>query len=61
VAGAPGSPGCGSSCGPEHAFSDLDSGAYTIIATGYPPRAATVPLSGTGIDDHDIELAHVAE
>jgi hypothetical protein len=47
--------------GGAYAFSDLDSGAYTIIATGYPPRAATVPLSGTGIDDHDIELAHVAE
>ncbi|MEW2401713.1 MFS transporter [Streptomyces sp. NPDC046862] len=41
-----------------YAFSDLDSGAYTVIATGYPPQAAGVTVSGAGIDDHDIELAH---
>ncbi|MFF4506370.1 MFS transporter [Streptomyces sp. NPDC001401] len=41
-----------------YAFSDLDSGAYTVIATGYPPQAATVTVSGGGADDHDIELAH---
>ncbi|NUP81930.1 MAG: MFS transporter, partial [Nonomuraea sp.] len=44
-----------------YAFSDLDSGAYTVIATGYPPRAATVTISGGGTDDHDIELAHSGE
>ncbi|MBA2807664.1 MFS transporter [Streptomyces sp. KM273126] len=41
-----------------YAFSDLDSGAYTVIATGYPPQAAGVTLSGTDVEDHDIELVH---
>ncbi|MYS89523.1 MULTISPECIES: MFS transporter [Streptomyces] len=44
-----------------YAFSDLDTGAYTVIATGYPPQAASVTVSGTGVDDHDIELAHAGE
>ncbi|MEU6255216.1 MFS transporter [Streptomyces sp. NPDC047043] len=44
-----------------YAFSDLDSGAYTVIATGYPPRAATVSVSGGGVDEHDIELVHGGE
>ncbi|WP_406431880.1 MFS transporter [Streptomyces sp. NBC_00631] len=41
-----------------YAFSDLDSGQYTVIATGYPPHAAGVAVSGADIHDHDIELAH---
>ncbi|MCH5676022.1 MFS transporter [Streptomyces gilvus] len=44
-----------------YAFSDLDSGAYTVIATGYPPRAATVTVSGSDADEHDIELTHSPE
>ncbi|MDQ1047812.1 MFS transporter [Streptomyces sp. V4I2] len=44
-----------------YAFSDLDSGAYTVIATGYPPRAASVTIAGAGVDDHDIELIHAGE
>ncbi|GGS87849.1 MFS transporter [Streptomyces violaceus] len=44
-----------------YAFSDLDTGAYTVIATGYPPQAASVSVSGTDVDDHDIELAHGSE
>jgi MFS family permease len=44
-----------------YAFSDLDTGAYTVIATSYPPQAASVTVSGTGVDDHDIELAHASE
>ncbi|MEU0193167.1 MFS transporter [Streptomyces afghaniensis] len=44
-----------------YAFSDLDTGAYTVIATGYPPQAAPVTVPGTGVDDHDIELAHAGE
>ncbi|CAM5511531.1 Putative multidrug resistance protein MdtD [Streptomyces afghaniensis] len=44
-----------------YAFSDLDTGAYTVIATGYPPQAAPVKVPGTGVDDHDIELAHADE
>ncbi|MER6221847.1 MFS transporter [Streptomyces sp900105755] len=41
-----------------YAFSDLDSGPYTVVATGYPPHAAGVAVSGADIHDHDIELAH---
>jgi hypothetical protein len=41
-----------------YAFSDLDGGQYTVIASGYPPRAAGVTVNGDGADDHDIELAH---
>jgi hypothetical protein len=44
-----------------YAFSDLDTGAYTVIATGYPPRAAQLTVPGTGVDDHDIELAHTGD
>ncbi|MET9758581.1 MFS transporter [Streptomyces sp. NPDC006372] len=44
-----------------YAFSDLDTGAYMVIATGYPPQAASVAVSGAGADDHDIELAHAGE
>ncbi|MFK4100852.1 MFS transporter [Streptomyces sp. NPDC019531] len=44
-----------------YAFSDLDGGTYTVIATGYPPRAAAVTVSGGGVDEHDIELAHAGE
>ncbi|MFI6807563.1 MFS transporter [Streptomyces luteogriseus] len=44
-----------------YAFSDLDTGAYTVIATGYPPRAASLSVPGSGVDDHDIELAHAWE
>ncbi|MFV2172867.1 collagen binding domain-containing protein [Actinomadura sp. LOL_016] len=46
--------------GPDGAyvFSDLDGGAYTVIATGYPPKATAVTVSGGGLDDHDIDLAH---
>ncbi|MFI6033376.1 MFS transporter [Streptomyces sp. NPDC051315] len=43
-----------------YAFSDLDGGQYTVIATGYPPRAEGVSVSGD-IDGHDIELAHAAD
>ncbi|MER5427770.1 MFS transporter [Streptomyces sp. NPDC002588] len=41
-----------------YAFSDLDGGPYTVIATGYPPRAAGISLADGDVDDHDIELAH---
>ncbi|MFC8140334.1 collagen binding domain-containing protein [Streptomyces paradoxus] len=44
-----------------YAFSDLDTGAYTVIATGYPPQAAPLTVPGTGADDHDIDLVHAAE
>ncbi|CAL9506832.1 Putative multidrug resistance protein MdtD [Streptomyces sp. enrichment culture] len=44
-----------------YAFADLDGGEYTVIATGYPPVATTVTLTGGGADGHDIELAHPGE
>ncbi|MGW2226041.1 MFS transporter [Streptomyces formicae] len=44
-----------------YAFTDLDSGEYTVIATGYPPVATGLTVTGSGVDDHDIELAHPGE
>ncbi|KUM95101.1 transporter [Streptomyces cellostaticus] len=44
-----------------YAFTDLDGGDYTVIATGYPPVATALTVSGPGADGHDIELAHPGE
>ncbi|MFK4069578.1 MFS transporter [Streptomyces sp. NPDC029674] len=44
-----------------YAFTDLDSGEYTVIATGYPPVATGLTVAGSGVDGHDIELAHPGE
>ncbi|MFF3345693.1 MFS transporter [Streptomyces sp. NPDC002779] len=44
-----------------YAFTDLDGGDYTVIATGYPPVASALTVHGPGVDDHDIELAHPGE
>ncbi|MFF6998827.1 MFS transporter [Streptomyces sp. NPDC008313] len=44
-----------------YAFADLDGGEYTVIATGYPPVATALTVSGRGVDGHDIELAHPGE
>jgi EmrB/QacA subfamily drug resistance transporter len=44
-----------------YAFADLDGGEYTVIATGYPPKATALTVSGPGVDGHDIELAHPGE
>ncbi|MFE3635987.1 MFS transporter [Streptomyces sp. NPDC059168] len=44
-----------------YAFTDLDGGDYTVIATGYPPVATALSVNGTGVDGHDIELAHPGE
>ncbi|UUU32718.1 MFS transporter [Streptomyces sp. CA-210063] len=44
-----------------YAFSDLDGGEYTVIATGYPPVATALTVAGPGVDGHDIELAHPGE
>ncbi|MCX5102065.1 MULTISPECIES: MFS transporter [unclassified Streptomyces] len=44
-----------------YAFTDLDSGEYSVIATGYPPVASALTVSGRGADGHDIELAHPGE
>jgi EmrB/QacA subfamily drug resistance transporter len=44
-----------------YAFADLDGGEYTVIATGYPPVATALTVTGPGVDGHDIELAHPGE
>ncbi|MFJ3282406.1 MFS transporter [Streptomyces halstedii] len=44
-----------------YAFTDLDAGEYSLIATGYPPVAGSLTVTGGGIDGHDIELAHPGE
>ncbi|MFC7939671.1 MFS transporter [Streptomyces sp. NPDC057387] len=44
-----------------YAFTDLDAGEYTVIATGYPPVATALTVAGAGADGHDIELAHPGE
>ncbi|MFF8729939.1 MFS transporter [Streptomyces sp. NPDC015171] len=44
-----------------YAFTDLDGGEYTVIATGYPPVATALTVSGPGVDGHTIELAHPGE
>ncbi|MFJ6696847.1 MFS transporter [Streptomyces sp. NPDC091272] len=44
-----------------YAFTDLDAGEYTVIATGYPPMAGNLTVAGRGVDAHDIELAHPGE
>lgn len=44
-----------------YAFTDLDGGEYTVIATGYPPVATALMVTGPGVDGHDIELAHPGE
>ncbi|MFE1798598.1 MFS transporter [Streptomyces sp. NPDC059517] len=44
-----------------YAFADLDGGEYTVIATGYPPVATALTVSGGGVDGHDIKLAHPGE
>ncbi|MEU8563941.1 DHA2 family efflux MFS transporter permease subunit [Streptomyces cyaneofuscatus] len=44
-----------------YAFTDLDAGEYSVIATGYPPVAGGLTVTGTGVDGHDIELAHPGE
>ncbi|MGF0174860.1 MFS transporter [Streptomyces sp. Marseille-Q5077] len=44
-----------------YAFTDLDGGEYTVIATGYPPVATALTVTGRGADDHDIALAHPGE
>ncbi|MGC5034574.1 MFS transporter [Streptomyces sp. DT190] len=44
-----------------YAFTDLDGGEYTVIATGYPPVATSLTVTGPGTDAHDIELAHPGE
>ncbi|MFI0716268.1 MFS transporter [Streptomyces inhibens] len=41
-----------------YAFTDLDAGDYTVIASGYPPVATGLAVDARGIDGYDVELAH---
>ncbi|MFD9817170.1 MFS transporter [Streptomyces sp. NPDC059080] len=41
-----------------YAFTDLDAGDYTVIASGYPPVANGLQVDARGIDGYDVELAH---
>jgi EmrB/QacA subfamily drug resistance transporter len=42
----------------EYAFSDLPEGDYTVIASGYPPVASTLRVSGGEHGQHDVRLGH---
>ncbi|MFE1177446.1 MFS transporter [Streptomyces sp. NPDC058773] len=42
----------------EYVFTDLDSGEYTVIASGYPPVASPLRLEAAGQSEFDIELGH---
>ncbi|MET8679066.1 MFS transporter [Streptomyces sp. NPDC004647] len=44
-----------------YTFTDLDTGDYTLIVSGYPPVANPLPVTGRGVDRCDIELAHPGE
>ncbi|QKW07935.1 MFS transporter [Streptomyces sp. NA04227] len=41
-----------------YVFTDLDAGQYTVIATGYPPTATSLHVTGGDTAGHDIQLAH---
>ncbi|MFC9235789.1 MFS transporter [Streptomyces decoyicus] len=41
-----------------YAFTDLDAGDYTVIASGYPPVATGLVVDARGVDGYDVELAH---
>ncbi|GII55917.1 MFS transporter [Planotetraspora thailandica] len=42
----------------EYAFADLTDGQYTLIATGYPPAASALNLTGQGENEHDVWLGY---
>ncbi|MFH8404441.1 MFS transporter [Streptomyces sp. NPDC018019] len=44
-----------------YAFTDLDAGDYTVIASGYPPVANGLTVDARGVDGYDVELAHPGE
>ena len=44
-----------------YAFTDLDAGDYSVIASGYPPMASALHVSGPGVDAYDVELHHPDE
>ncbi|WP_457493121.1 hypothetical protein [Streptomyces sp. P5_D11] len=40
-----------------YAFTDLEADRYTVVAAGYPARAAPLTLDATGQDAFDLTLA----
>ncbi|TJZ50325.1 MFS transporter [Streptomyces piniterrae] len=44
-----------------YAFTDLDAGDYTVIASGYPPVASGLSVDARGVDGYDVELAHPSD
>ncbi|MFG2225019.1 MFS transporter [Streptomyces sp. NPDC048644] len=42
----------------EYIFTDLDRGAYTVIASGYPPVAVPLRVDQAGHAEFDIDLGH---
>ncbi len=42
----------------EYDFTDLSSGQYTVIASGYTPVATPVRLEAAGLEDFDVHLDH---
>ena len=42
----------------EDAFADLPEGDYTVIASGYPPVASTLRMTGGELGQHDVRLGH---
>jgi hypothetical protein len=41
-----------------YAFTGLEADQYTVVAAGYPARAASLTLGATGQDAFDLTLAH---
>lgn len=39
-------------------FADLSSGAYTVIASGYPPVATVLRVAGGGRTERDARRGH---
>jgi hypothetical protein len=44
--------------GGEYVFADLPEGDYTVIASGYPPVASTLRMTGGEQGQHDVRLGH---
>ncbi|PJN32458.1 MFS transporter [Streptomyces sp. CB02959] len=41
-----------------YAFTDLNAGDYTVIASGYPPVATGLAVNAGGLDGYDVQLSH---
>jgi EmrB/QacA subfamily drug resistance transporter len=41
-----------------YAFTDLEAGEYSVIASGYPPVGRAVTVGAAGVEDADLELGH---